>query len=115
MKIVSGTRVVYVNCVISNKIKINKTIQTLEDHRRTMETSPEMQWLPTKRIKSFGRRGLRIAIKNYLCSFVLPLIISMKKFLDCDWLREMQFFGNTVQKKGNLVQKRGNKRGILIG
>ena len=23
----------------------------------------------------------------------------MKKFLDCDWLREMQFFGNTVQKK----------------
>ena len=39
----------------------------------------------------------------------------MKQFLDCDWLREMQFFGNTVQKKGNLVQKRGNKRGILIG
>ena len=39
----------------------------------------------------------------------------MKKFFDCDWLREMQFFGNTVQKKGNLVQKRGNKRGILIG
>ena len=30
----------------------------------------------------------------------------MKKFLDCDWLREMQFLGNTVQKKGNLVQKR---------
>ena len=30
---VSGTRVVIVNCVISNKmeIKINKTIQTLED------------------------------------------------------------------------------------
>ena len=30
----------------------------------------------------------------------------MKKFLDCDWLREMQFSGNTVQKKGNLMQKR---------
>ena len=30
----------------------------------------------------------------------------MKKFLDCDWLREVQFLGNTVQKKGNLVQKR---------
>ena len=29
----------------------------------------------------------------------------MKKFLDCDWLREMQFSGNTVQKKGNQVQK----------
>lgn len=36
-----------------------------------METSPEMQWLPTKRIKSFGRTGLRIAIKNYLGSVVL--------------------------------------------
>ena len=43
------------------------------------------------------------------------LIIYMKKFLNCDWLREMQFFGNTVQKKGNLVQKRGNNRGLLIG
>ena len=30
----------------------------------------------------------------------------MKKFLDSDWLREVQFLGNTVQKKGNLVQKR---------
>ena len=34
------------------------------------------------------------------------LIIYMKKFLDCDWLRGMQSLGNTVQKKGNLVQKR---------
>ena len=32
----------------------------------------------------------------------------MKKFLDFDCLREMQFFGNTVQKKGNRVQKKGN-------
>ena len=44
----------------------------------------------------------------------------MKKFLDCDWLRGMQFLGNTVQKKGNWVQKKGNveksnKRDILIG
>ena len=31
----------------------------------------------------------------------------MKKFLDCDWLRAMQFLGNTLQKKGNLVQKKG--------
>ena len=46
---------------------------------------------------------------------VIFVIIYMKKFLDCHWLREMQFLGNTVQKKGNLVQKRGNKRGILIG
>ena len=43
------------------------------------------------------------------------IIIYMKKFLDCDWLREMEFFGNTVRKKGNRVQIRGNKRGILIG
>ena len=42
------------------------------------------------------------------------LIIYMKKFLDCDWLREMQFLGDTVQKKGNLVQKRVT-RDILIG
>ena len=41
---------------------------------------------------------------------VIFIIIYMKKFLDCDWLREMQFFGNTVQN-----HKRGNKRGILIG
>ena len=30
----------------------------------------------------------------------------MKKFLNCDWLRGMQFLGNIVQKKGNWVQKR---------
>ena len=30
----------------------------------------------------------------------------MRKFLNCDWLREMQFLCNTVQKKGNLVQFR---------
>ena len=30
----------------------------------------------------------------------------MKKFLACDWLREMQFSGNMVQKKGTLGQKR---------
>ena len=29
------------------------------------------------------------------------VIIYTKKFLDCDWLREMQFLGDTVQKKGN--------------
>ena len=33
----------------------------------------------------------------------------MKTFLDCDWLREKQFLGNTVQEKGNLVQKRVTK------
>ena len=27
----------------------------------------------------------------------------MKKFIDCDWLREMQFLGNTVHKKGKKI------------
>ena len=36
-----------------------------------------------------------------LRSTVKLLIIYMKKFLDCDWLRELQSFGNRVQKKGN--------------
>ena len=58
------------NCVISNKIKIQIN-KTFEDRCTTMETSHEMQLLLTKRIKSFGRRGLRMAIKNYLGSFVL--------------------------------------------
>ena len=32
----------------------------------------------------------------------------MKKFFDCDSLREMQFLGNSVQQKGNWVQKKRN-------
>ena len=38
----------------------------------------------------------------------------MKKLLDSDWLRTVQFFLNTVQKRGNWMQK-GNKASILIG
>lgn len=58
VKIMSETRVKIMNCVIFDemKMKINKTIQTLEDRCTTMEMLPEMQWLPTMRIKSFGRR-----------------------------------------------------------
>ena len=33
------------------------------------------------------------------------LIIYMKKILHSDWLRAVQFFSKTVQKRGNLVQK----------
>ena len=29
------------------------------------------------------------------------LIIYLKKFLQSDWAREVQFFGNTVQKRGD--------------
>ena len=39
-------------------------------------------------------------------SYIKIMIIYMKKFLDSDWLREMHFLGNTVQKKSNLVQRR---------
>ena len=28
----------------------------------------------------------------------INILIYMKKILDCDWLREMQFFGNTAQE-----------------
>ena len=30
----------------------------------------------------------------------------MKKLLDSDWLRAVQFFLNTVQKRGNSMQKK---------
>ena len=33
------------------------------------------------------------------------LIIYMKKFLHFDWLRAVQFFSKTVQKRGNSVEK----------
>ena len=49
---------------------------------------------------------IRGIYRKSLLKAVYVHFIYMKKFLDCDWLREMQFFGNTVQKKGNLVQKR---------
>ena len=32
----------------------------------------------------------------------------MKKIIVCDWLREMQFLGNTVQKKGILAESQSN-------
>ena len=32
---------------------------------------------------------------------ISALIIYMKKLLDSDWLRTVQFFLNTVQKRGN--------------
>ena len=38
----------------------------------------------------------------------------MKKFLDCDWLRKMQFLVNTVQKKGNLIALTLGARAIFF-
>ena len=37
---------------------------------------------------------------------ISDLIIYMKKLLDSDWLKAVQFFLNTVQKRGNWMQKR---------
>ena len=42
---------------------------------------------------------------NYTAN-IQNIIIYMKKFLDYDWPKEMQFLGNTVRKKSKLVQKR---------
>ena len=47
--------------------------------------------------KSWDPRGPMIW-DNFL---FLELIIYMKKLLDSDWLRAVQFFLNTVQKRGN--------------
>ena len=49
---------------------------------------------------------LTSSVHVLLNTVFINLIIYMKKFLHYDWLREMQFLGNTVQKKVNLVQKR---------
>lgn len=40
--------------------------------------------------------------------YFIQLIIYIKKkdFVGCDWLREIKFSGNIIQKRGNLVQKR---------
>ena len=36
-----------------------------------------------------------------ITDMISDLIIYMKKLLDSDWLRTVQFFLNTVQKRGN--------------
>ena len=36
-----------------------------------------------------------------IMSTITPLVIYMKKLLDSDWLRTVQFFLNTVQKRAN--------------
>ena len=55
---------------------------------------------------SFFSEATLIEIGVYTLKAVCVHLLYMKKFLDCDWLREMQFFGNMTQKKGILVQKR---------
>ena len=52
---------------------------------------------------------------NHAYDFRPTVIIYMKKLLDSDWLRIVQFFLNTVQKRGNWMHKKGNKASILIG
>ena len=55
---------------------------------------------------SFFSEATLIEIGLYTLKAGCVHLLYMKKFLDCDWLREMQFFGNMAQKKGILVQKR---------
>ena len=45
---------------------------------------------------------------------IYPLIIYMKKLLDSDWLRTVQFFLNTVQKRGNWMQKKVIKQAFWL-
>ena len=45
---------------------------------------------------------------------IMILIIHMKKLFSSDWLRKMQFSGNSIQKRVDSVQ-RSNKPDILMG
>ena len=47
-------------------------------------------------------------------SSITFLIIYMKKLLDSDWLRTVQFFLNTVQKRGNWMQKKVIKQAFWL-
>ena len=52
----------------------------------------------------FGRNTTGLSqshLRNFLACSITELIIYMKKLLDFDWLRAVQFFLNTVQKRGN--------------
>ena len=62
----------------------------------------------TRAARSFDFEITRmISDQIALHSVQLPLlIIYMKKLLDSDWLRAVQFFLNTVQKRGNSMQKK---------
>ena len=60
-------------------------------------------------------RGGESSPFSYPGERISHLIICMKKLLDSDWLRTMQFFLNIVQKRGNWMQKKGNKASILTG
>ena len=42
-----------------------------------------------------------VILVRHNSSIILSIIIYMKKLLDSDWLRTVQFFLNTVQKRGN--------------
>ena len=69
--------------------------------------------LPLKKKSLCGKKGLfGCATAKSLVDTIYFLITHMKKFLDSDWLRAVQFFGKRVQKKGNQVQKKGNQMRI---
>ena len=57
-----------------------------------------------KDVKSF----LSMVTIIFIVVTSLSLMIYMEKLLSSDWLREMQFSGNSMQKRVNSVQKRVN-------
>ena len=57
----------------------------------------------------YRTKQLKVLFHCKMCLEHVPIIIiNMEKFLSSDWLRLMQFLGNSVQKRVNSVQKRVN-------
>ena len=92
------------------------------------EKSQQQQQERHKEWKTNGLKHMRVTLQLEVCSIcrvvinanqlqieqlpitvslacVYSLIIYMKKFLHSDWLRAVQFFFKTVQKRVNSVQK----------
>ena len=45
---------------------------------------------------------------------ISKIITYMKKLLDSNWLRAVQFFLNTVQKRGNWMQKKVKEQAFWL-
>ena len=65
-----------------------------------IELSGVQFWSEIILVISNGTRAAR-SFDFEITRMTSDLIIYMKKLLDSDWLRTVQFFLNTVQKRGN--------------
>ena len=61
----------------------------------------ERPLLPSKQIHNHPSIFFPLSYFTQFIFTLSNLIIYMKKLLDSDWLRTVQFFLNTVQKRGN--------------